>query len=76
MCCTVFLLNVVLLNTQPIHVHTVKVKERSNQTFKTTISILLPSQLNPSHAKRKVSFMVERSTTSESSPSFLRSAPR
>ncbi|XP_078340218.1 centrosomal protein of 95 kDa-like [Crassostrea virginica] len=34
------------------------------------------SELNPSHAKRKVSFMVERSTTSESSPSFLRSAPR
>lgn len=34
------------------------------------------SELNPSNAKRKVSFLVERSTTSESSPSFLRSAPR
>ncbi|XP_048738682.1 centrosomal protein of 95 kDa-like [Ostrea edulis] len=34
------------------------------------------TELTPSHGKRKVSFMVERSTTSESSPSFLRTAPR
>ncbi|XP_061187769.1 centrosomal protein of 95 kDa-like [Saccostrea echinata] len=34
------------------------------------------SELTPSRAKRKVSFMVERSTTSDSSPSFLRTAPR